>query len=878
VRPPIAVDSFDKMSLSIGEKLGPYEILAAIGKGGMGEVYRARDTRLNREVAIKVSAERFSERFEREARAIAALNHPNICHLYDVGPNYLVMELVEGPTLAERIKEGAIPLEEALATAGQIADALEAAHEKGVVHRDLKPGNIKVKADGTVKVLDFGLAKMGGTPTVHGDQSPTLTMGETEAGMILGTASYMSPEQAKGKTVDQRADIYAFGVVLYEMLTGKRLHNGETTTEVLASVIKEEPQWEKVPPRLQRLLRRCLEKDPQKRLRHIGDVMSLVDDTPVAPVTAPGTAEPRGRSRTVFILVVACVLGAVIVGLAVWFLRPAPPKPVTRFAMYLPPGQRIASARPEIAISPDGTRLVYAGGQPPASNLYLRAMDGLEAQMIPGTQAASSPFFSADGQSIGFFAAGKLKKVSLSGGPPVSLADVSAGGGAVGASWGSRGTIAFAPAPATPIQQVSEAGGNMQPLTRLEKGERRHFLPEFLPDGTAVLFNIASGPNLLAPAGKLVVQSMKTGERRDLLPLGIFPHYAPSGHIVYQQGGNLMAAPFDLKRLVITGAAAPVVEGVLPLQYSFSSTGSLVYVSGASQAPQLRLVWVDRKGAEQPLPAPAHNYVMPRISPDGRRVAAALEEGDSHIWIYDLNRDTLTRLTFQQGDNVDPLWTPDGKRIVFKGAENRLFWQPSDGSGAAEALTSGPLSTNDIPSSWSPDGQALAFVETIGTQGVWILPLQDRKPQLFDRGQTNETTPRFSPDGRWIAYTSGESGRVEIYVRPYPGPGGKYQISTEGGAEPVWNPKGRELFYRSGNKMMAVDVTIQPAFSAGKPSVLFEGAYVRTPRSLPNYDVSPDGQRFLMLEGSEQGQAPTQINVVLNWFEELKRRVPSGTK
>ena len=336
-----------------------------------------------------------------------------------------------------------------------------------------------------------------------------------------------------------------------------------------------------------------------------------------------------------------------------------------------------------------------------------------------------------------------------------------------------------------------------------------------------------------------------------------------------------MAAPFDPRKLAITGAAVPVIEGVLPFQYSLSSTGSLVYVPGSSQAPQLRLVWVDRNGGEQPVPAPVHNYVMPRISPDGRRAAAAIEEADSQIWTYDLGRDTLTRLTFEGDLNVDPVWTPDGKRIVFKGTGNRLFWQPADGSGAAEAMTNGPLSTNDFPSSWSPDGQAAAIVETIGTQSVWILPLQDRKPRLFDRGQTNETAPRFSPDGHWIAYTSLESGRSEIYVRLYPGPGGKWQISTEGGTEPMWNPKGRELFYRAGNKMIAVEVTTQGAFSAGKPRMLFEAAYVPTPRSLPNYDVSPDGQRFLMLKATEQAQAPTQINVVLNWFEELKRRVPT---
>jgi eukaryotic-like serine/threonine-protein kinase len=859
------------MSLTIGDKLGPYEILAPLGKGGMGEVYRARDTRLNRDVAVKVSADRFSERFEREARAVAALNHPNICHLYDVGPNYLVMELVEGPDLAERIKHGGIPLEEALALARQIADALEAAHEKGITHRDLKPANIKIKADGAVKVLDFGLAKVAPASAGESDgaNSPTLTIGMTEAGMILGTAAYMSPEQARGKTVDKRADIWAFGVVLYEMLTGRRLFAGEDAGEILAAVIKEEPQWEKVPVQVRRLLRRCLEKDPQKRLRHIGDVMALVDDPPAAP--AVPASPPRARLPWVWIaagLVVVVIGGAT----AAWLLKPAPPVPVTRFAMSLPPGQRLLTGRPELAISPDGTRLVYSAGQGTVAQLYLRAMDGLEAHAIPGTENAYNPFFSPDGQWIGFSSGGKLKKVSLSGGPPVSLADALPGAGAFGASWSGQGIIAFAARLNTPIQQVSEAGGNVQPLTRLEKGDAGQAWPELLPNGAGLLFALPTGPGAARVAG----QSLPTGERRDLLPAGTLPHYAPSGHIVYLQGANLMAAPFDPRRLAVTGAAVPVIEGVLPLQYSFSSTGSLVYAPGSPQAPQLRLVWVDRKGAEQPVPAPAHNYVMPRISPDGRRVAAALEEADGQIWLYDLARDALTRLTFAEGDNVDPVWTPDGKRIVFKGAGNRLYWQPADGSGAAEALTSGPISTNDIPSSWSPDGQALAFVETIGNQSVWILPLQDRKPQLFDRGQTNETAPRFSPDGHWIAYTSAESGRSEVYVRPYPGPGGKWQISTEGGTEPVWNPKGRELFYRVGNKMMAVDVTTQGAFSAGKPRVLFEGAFVPTPRSLSNYDVAPDGQRFLMLKATEQAQAPTQINVVLNWFEELKRRVPSG--
>jgi len=878
------------MPLTAGTRLGPYEIVCPIGAGGMGEVYKARDTRLGREVAIKVSAERFSERFEREARAIAALNHPNICHLYDVGQDYLVMELVEGPTLGERIKEGAIPLEDALAIAGQIAEALEAAHVKKIYHRDLKPGNVKIKPDGTVKVLDFGLAKLGATPTAGSEDSPTITIGQTEAGVILGTASYMAPEQAKGKPVDQRADIYAFGAVLYEMVTGTRLHRGETTTEILASVIREEPQWDKVPIQVRRLLRRCLEKDPQKRLRHIGDVMDLVDDSPSTATPSPAQTTAHKRSLKFAWIALACLLAAAAAGSAAWLIRPVGPKAVTRFAVVLPPGQHLDSGRPALAISPDGTRLVYAAAQGSSSTsiiqdlggtqLYLRSFDSLDARPIPGTEGARGPFFSPNGQWIGFFAGGTLKKVSINGAAPITLVDSQL---TLGSSWSSDGEIAYS-AQGRPIQQISDAGGNVQPVTQLQKGELAHTFPEFLPGHTGVLFNIEAGENVtgsIAVQGeKIAVQVLKTGERRELVPSGFMPRYAPSGQIVYIQGPNLMAAPFDLRGLAIAGSAVSVIEGVRPWQYTFSPSGSLAYAPGGAQAPQLRLAWVDRKGTEQALPTPAHNYVFPRISPDGRRIAADIEETDSQIWIFDPGRDTLSRLTFEKANSYDPVWSPDGKRIVFKGAGNRLYWLPSDGSSAAEPLTPNAFSINDVPLSWSSDGQYLAFTQdgVNRNRSIWTLSIKDRKAEPFGRSLRRDSAPQFSPDGHWIAYDSTESGRNEIYVRPFPGPGGKYQISTGGGTEPAWNPKGHELFYRNREKMMAVQVATQPTFSAGEPKLLFEASYVVSPRSAPNYDVSPDGQRFLMLKTADAAPRPEQINVVLNWFEELKQRVPSGTK
>jgi serine/threonine-protein kinase len=605
-------------------------------------------------------------------------------------------------------------------------------------------------------------------------------------------------------------------------------------------------------------------------------------------LSAPAKGVRTLGRRTLLLSVGALVLVAVATGVATWNLKPSPPpQPVSRLVVTLPPGQQLAGldGGPAIALSSDGTHLAYVARQGGAQQLYLRALDNLEARPIPDTEGAVAPFFSPDGQWLAFFAGIKLKKVLVSGGAALTLGD--AGATPSGASWGSQGVIIFAPTLIGVLQQVSDAGGTPQPLTHREKGEVSHRWPEFLPGGKAVLFAAGTTNNNWTNA-QVAVHSVGTGERRNLVQGGMYPRFAPSGHLVYAQGGSLMAVSFDPQRVAVTGAAVPVVEGVLQsavtgaAQYSISATGSLVYVPGGIQSIQNRLVWVNRNGTEQPLAAPGRGYQFPRLSPDGRRVAAGVVDLESQVRLYDLARETLTPFTFEGSLNQLPAWTPDGKRIAFqsnKEGQNNIFWQLADGSGRLERLTTSEYP--NFPRSFSPDGQLLAFIEVNPTTGydIWVLRLKDHKAEPFLRTPFNESVPSFSPDGRWLAYISDESGHFEVYVQPYPGPGGKWQISTDGGTEPVWDPNGRELFYRSGDKIMAVDIATQPGFAAGKPRMLFEGPYLPTPATFPNYDVSPDGKRFLMLKPTEQAQAaPTQINVVLNWFEELKQKVPAGKK
>jgi len=897
------------MPISTGTRLGSYEVLAQIGAGGMGEVYRARDTRLERIVAIKVLPTHLAdkpelrERFEREARTIASLNHPHTCALHDIGQqdgtDFLVMEYLEGETLAERLKKGPLPLDQVLQFAIEISDALDKAHRKGITHRDLKPGNIMLTKSGT-KLLDFGLAKLKqevAPANVQLSQLPTANDPLTAQGTIVGTLQYMAPEQLEGKEVDARTDIFAFGMVVYEMATGKKAFEGKSQASVIGAILKDDPPpisslQPMTPPSLDHIVKTCLAKEPEERWEAASDLcrelkwIAAGDSQSALPSIATAKAVRTLGRQGLFIGAGALLFGALISGIAIWHLQPTPlaPVAVSRSVFSLPAGDRFGVLQlPVVALSPDGRYLVHVARRGNNQQLYLRAMDSFEARALPGTEGALAPFFSPDSQWIGFFAESKLKKIPISGGAAVTLGTLSTGSPTLSATWGTNDNIIFQELTTGGFWQISAAGGSPKRLNTLGKGEASHRWPVFLPGGKAVLFAGSTSASWTTP--QIELYRLDTGERRNLISGGTDPYYSPTGHLLYVQGGTLMGVPFDLQRMEVRGTPVPVVEGVMQstysgsAQYSISENGSLAYVPGGIQGSQSTLTWVDRKGVEQVLPTPPHSYRVPRLSPDGTRVAVALDELGGHAWIYDLARETLTRLTFEAGGINSLAWTRDGKRLTFNsGAPPNLFWQPADGSGKAERLTTSENQQNPI--SWSPDGQVLAYMELDPTTNwdIWLLRLGDRKPQVFLRTSSFESVPQFSPDGRWLAYVSDESGRFEIYVQPYPGPGGKWQISTEGGTEPIWNPNNRELFYRNGPTMMSVDILTQPSFSVGKPRMLFEGPYLSITSTLASYDVSPDGQRFLMLKATEQQQSITQINVVQNWFEELKQKVPTGKK
>jgi Tol biopolymer transport system component len=845
----------------IGHRISHYEVVSLLGAGGMGEVYRAKDTRLGREVAIKFTNTSFSDRFEREARTIAALNHPNICTLHDVGPNYLVMELVEGPTLADRIKRGALPLEEVLSIARQIADALEAAHEKGIVHRDLKPGNIKIKPDGTVKVLDFGLAKQ-----IDGREGAGTTMTATGQGVILGTAAYMSPEQARGNHTDRRADIWAFGVVLYEMLTGRQAFTGDTITDVLAAVVKTELDWTPAPERTQRLLRKCLEKDPERRLRHVGDFELLLEQ---------GSQAPGTNHRRILPWAVAGVLAAAVLVLALGYLRRTrTDAPVLRLSIAPPDGATFNSYP---AVSPDGRHLALVATTDGLNRLWVRDLDSLSAHLLAGTEGAAHPFWSPDSRHIAFFADKKLKKMDLVGGPAVSICDT--GLLPLVGSWSRNGVIVFNSDGV--LSRVSAAGGRATELVVADpaSSEIRPVFPWFLPDGHHFLYTVVSPQP--EKAG-IYVGDLDSKTPRKIVNTLSNAAYAPPGYLVFRREQTLMAQPFDAATVQTIGDAFPIAQQIdydpprLNFgRFSLSGNGVLAYISGNVREQQL--TWFDRSGNTIGTLGDPGGIGLQEISPDGSKVAVPRFDAKTSkwdIWLYNLTGGggAPYRFSFNLLNNDDPEWSPDGKRLAFESGPSygpfKVYQKIVDGSAQEEVLDE---SVDADLLDWSHDGRYILELRSDPKtkSDLWVLPLfGDRKPFPYLHGEFDENMAKLSPDDRWVAYFSDETSRREIYVQSFPIPGHKYQVSVNGGYVPSWSADGKELFFTTPDqKLMAVKVKTGEKFEAGVPKFLFQ-AHIGS-NNIPWYNVSKDG-RFLMAVPVGQSVSPP-ITVVVNWTEGLKK-------
>jgi serine/threonine-protein kinase len=895
------------MPLSVGDKLGPYEVLAPLGAGGMGEVYRAKDTRLKRDVAVKVLPEVFARdsgcmaRFQREAEVLAALNHPYIAQIYGAEENALVMELVEGPTLGDLIQQGATPLDETLEIARQIAEALEVAHEKGIIHRDLKPANIKIKPDGTVKVLDFGLAAIL-QPTIAGAvdpaDSPTLTIGATQAGAIIGTAGYMSPEQALGKTADRRADIWSFGVVLFEMLTGQLLFTGETASHILAEVIKGEIDFGKLPSAtpvaIRHLLKRCLDRDLKMRLQAIGEAR-------VAIANAGKGAEPTAPLRQRFGIAgwIAVAVLAVIAVASLWEVwRSKQPieNPLVRLDVDL--GSEISLPSPEnnplsaVALSPDGTRLAYvasSSGGPP--RLFTRRLDQLKPVELPGTNGAIGPVFSPDGQWIGFSAGGKYNKISVQGGAVIPLAEMPF----AGAGWSEDGSIITSSS--TGLIRIPPGGGTPMKVMELANGEFAAAYPQVLPGGKAVL--LASYATLSADKARVEVVTLADGRRKTLVPGGTSARYLPtanrSGHLVYTYKETLFAVPFDLDRLEVRGTAAPVLDDVAyqvlsgGAQFDVSRSGTLVYrkAGGSTAQAMATIQWLtpstDGAGKKEPLRSKPGIYISPRLSPDGTRLAMVVtEQGTTDMWVYDLRRDAMTRLT-SGGIPNNPIWSPDSRYVFFGTVRSGILWTRADGSSDPRPLTG--TQTNQAPLSITSDGRRVAYSEYAGGAEIWTAPLEEingemkaGKPEQVLKSPFTEVSAAFSRDGKWLAYSSNAAGTYEVFVQAFPGAGGRWQISNNGGKFPVWSPNGHDLLYQSGDQIMAAAYTAQGGrFAAEKPRVWLAKLGGFRAGFGTAWDLAPDGKRVAVVTPAETPAAPKQdheVVMLLNFFDELRRRAP----
>lgn len=884
----------------------------------MGEVYQARDTRLGRAVAVKVlpagaiDKPEMRQRFEREARAISSLNHPHICTIHDVGrqgsTDYLVMEYLEGEDLAQRLKKGPLPLDQALRIATQIADAVDRAHRAGITHRDLKPANIMLTRDGP-KVLDFGLAKskrdLAGGAAAEPDATsmPTMTSPLTTAGVIAGTLQYMAPEQLEGKEADARSDIFAFGAILYEMVTGRKAFEGASPASLIAGILEREPVplselQPLAPPLLQRTIHACLAKDPDQRRQTARDVLIdlrwISEQGTQTAESAPGLAPPFGRERIVW--AAAALAASLLGGALVWVFHRAAsvPAETMRFGITLPAGDTLGGSwywPPSAAISRDGKQLAYVATNNGITQMYLRAMSVWVAKPLPGTAGANTPFFSPDGQWLGMFAGGNLIKIPVRGGPPLTIASLTTD--VHGAYWAADGAIYFGTD--GPLFKVPASGGAPQPASELDrkKQETDHRFPELLPGGNALLLAVRHADQPSFDEADIEVMLLKTGERRLIVKSGTNPRFLPTGHLVFVRSGVLLAAPFDPDKLELKGSPTPVLESVVENprkgagQFDVSTNGSLIYIPGGVTFGEHELVLVDRAGVERVLTAKKRPYEDFSLSPDGRFAATTIEGPVTDTWIHDIARDTDTRLTFGV-EHRDPCWSPDGKRVAYSGyrdGKSTIDWKPVDGNGPEEQLVA--LDHGDLmPWFFSRDGRFLVFaVYSPATRAdVWILPMDgDRKPRPLLESRFDEEWAQLSPDSRWIAYNSDESGRPEVYVASFPGLGSKLRISTQGGVHPHWSPDGRELFYRldagleAGRplaprvKLMAASIETSPALKAGTPHMLFEGPFFA---SSHDYAVTPDGKGFIFIREIQAASAYPELKVVLNWFEELTRLSP----
>ncbi|MEO8097975.1 MAG: protein kinase [Acidobacteriota bacterium] len=868
------------MPLAPGDKLGPYEILSPIGKGGMGEVFKAHDSRLGRDVAIKVSATQFSERFEREARAIAALNHTNICTLFDVGPNYLVMEYVEGQSLQASIQAGPIPLETALLYARQVASALEAAHEKAITHRDLKPGNIMIKPDGSVKVLDFGLAKFGGSaPTAISEDSPTLSMAATQAGTILGTAAYMAPEQARGKPVDKRADIWAFGVVMHEMLTGQRTFKGEDLTETMAAVVMKDPDLAPIPRQVRRLLKKCLEKDPNKRLRDIADAWELLDPEPVE-IQAVVASTPA--SKTPWAIAGAAVFA--LAGLAAWtfYPRPKPAQPeAIRFTLAPPPGVSLTGNRSggsQVAVSPDGRYVAFvadptdAGGA--SRTLWVRALGSLSAQKLDKTEGATDPFWSPDSKNIAFFADGKLRRISVSGGSPINICDSDAD---EGGSWfqpegQGDGVVLFALVNGTPIQRVPATGGVPTSATKLEEGETKHTYPQFLPDGKRFLYHVTG------PKPGIYVQTLGSDQRTLLLETSKRASFAPPDLLLFMRDSTLLAQHVEWSTLKLLGEPISVTDEVrngaaanTRNAFSVSSTGVLAYRAGSSNQVQYRWYMRDGKPDGPALAVGANNGAI-ELSPDNKRAVFERASGNNtDLWLMEFPSGVVSRLTSDAGNEQDPVWSPDSRRIAFVKSDatggKRAIYQMLIGSGK-DSLVYPEVSTLKT---WTREGLVGRL-----SSSEFLIPAPEEnatkpiteKPRILIEHKYQIDQAQVSPDGKWVAYRSRESGTDEVWVATFPGFTDRRNVSGGTGSQPLWRADGKELIFLGPNSvLMSVDVRTGTTFNATEPRVLFSppGNMIFS-TSGHMYAMSSDAKRFLLRESLNTSSTELEpLYLILNW-------------